>query len=44
MKKFNATFRVIHWFNGGKRESTVIKEIDSIIDRRDISRREPSNV
>ena len=29
MKKFNATFKVIHWFNGGKRESTVIKEIEA---------------
>lgn len=29
MKKFNATFKVIYWFNGGERETTVTKEIEA---------------
>lgn len=29
MKKFNTTFRVIKWYNGGKSEHTIIKVVEA---------------
>ena len=29
MKKFNATFRVIKWYNGGFSERTIVKVVEA---------------